>query len=695
MHSDVPHLPAAQCRTMLRAIHLRLFSKAAIRPLLCLALLSTSLPESSYAAQVLPSFDQVKSTYIPSDALLLDRHGEPLADLRLNPNVRRLPWTELQTLSPAMREALLAAEDKRFFEHAGIDWKAFLGAAWQNLWGHTKRGASTLTMQLAGLLEPELRLPGKGTSRRNLTQKWDQSLAALELEKHWSKEQILEAYLNLAPFRGDLEGVGAASQLLLGVSPQSMTRREAVILAALLRGPNAKVAIVAHRACILADLLKDRKQCAQISQLALSHLDAPRNQPRFTLAPHLARDMLRQPGQQLTTTLDASMQRGVLGAVSRSAVNARPQNASVIVLDNLSGEVLAWVGGLQPHDADGLLSRQALTQWWLPYAAEMGIEQRTHTAVSLLIDGHNVLDANDARAGHSEGILSLRAALQTRNTSALREQQREMLKEVGNDAFNERLHQLGLDVPSNLDGLVGDTSLSQLAGAWHGLSTGASYVPVAVLPPDPASVRKVVAPAGAFITQDMLADSFAGGWRSSWTTASPDGHQQVVVGNTERFTVLVSMTRATVAERTDDLARNAQQLWKEVLANLQKEPSRSPAPPEGVTSGIVVFEPLDEAVRRDWFIKGTELDRVMAEALPGGARIKVPRNGQNYMLNGSSQPWLLEAAVARASRWQVDGIFIGQGPHASWAPSPGRHHVSLLGPRDEVMDAADFEVIAE
>jgi penicillin-binding protein 1C len=666
------------------------FMKMRFSAVLCAGLASGVLGFSpAAAAQVLPSFEQVKSAYVSSDALLLDRHGEPLADLRLNPQVRRLAWVDLHTLSPAMREALLVAEDKRFFEHAGIDWKAVLGAAWQNLWGQTKRGASTLTMQLAGLLEPALQLPGHGNSRRSLAQKWDQSVAALELEKRWSKEQILEAYLNLAPFRGDLEGVGAASQILLGVAPQALTRREAVILAALLRGPNAKTNIVAHRACILAEVLKDRKQCPQISQLAQARLDAPRNVPRYALAPHLARDLLHHPGQQLATTLDAGLQRASLMALSRTVERVRPQNASVILLDNASGEVLAWVGGLQSRDPDSLPLRQSLTQWWLPYAIELGIEQRTHTAASLLIDAHNVLDAKDARAGYSAGVSSLRAALQTHNVGALREQVRELQHEVGGEVLADRLHQLGLDAPAGPDALSGDASLVQLAGAWHALSTGTSYVPVSALPAEVAAPRKIGSPAAAFITQDMLADN-AGGWHSSWTSSSLDGHQQVVVGNTDRYTVLVSLTRAG---RVDEVARSAQLLWRDVIGSAQAEPSRSPAVPDGVNSGIVVFEPPDEPVRREWFIKGTEVDRVMADGLPTGARLRLPLAGQSYVMFGTDPSWMLEAYTAKATRWQMDGIVIGQGAQLGWTPSIGPHHVMLLGPRDEVLDAADFEVV--
>ena len=255
--------------------------------------------------QQLPSFEQVRSSHLSSDATLLDRHGVPLADVRFDPAVHRLDWIPLASLSPSMKEALLVAEDKRFFEHTGVDWVAFVAAAWQNLWQSTKRGASTLTMQLAGLLDPALHPSG----RRSFTQKWDQGRAAMELERRWTKEQILEAYLNLAPFRGDLQGVEAASQILFGMSASVLTQREATILAALLRGPNAKPALVAHRACLLVARLGKPKLCNAITDLSEDRLDAPRNQPRFHLAPHLANQLLRQPGQKVSTNLDAHLQR--------------------------------------------------------------------------------------------------------------------------------------------------------------------------------------------------------------------------------------------------------------------------------------------------------------------------------------------------------------------------------------------------
>ncbi|MBN9696177.1 MAG: transglycosylase domain-containing protein, partial [Zoogloea sp.] len=204
-----------------------------------------------WAVHPVPAFTEVRAGARPSVAVLLARDGTPIAERRLDMTVRRLEWVGLNSLSPSLKEALLAAEDKRFFEHSGVDWRAFAGSLWHNLWYERKRGASTLSMQLAGLLDPDLALGRGGLPRRSIGQKWDQAFAAQALEARWSKEQILEAYLNLAPFRSDLQGVHAASRALFNKTPGELGRPEALILAVLLRGPNARPEVVGRRACVL------------------------------------------------------------------------------------------------------------------------------------------------------------------------------------------------------------------------------------------------------------------------------------------------------------------------------------------------------------------------------------------------------------------------------------------------------------
>ncbi len=197
-------------------------------------------------ARAVPSFDEVHRDWRASDWILLDRRGEPLQRLRADMQAQRGDWVTLADVSPAFREALIVSEDKRFYEHSGVDWRGVAAAAWGNLWHTRTRGASTLTMQLAGLLDDDLR---PSTRNRSVSQKIGQAATALWLEQRWRKDQILEAYLNLVPFRGELVGISAVSQTLFGKFPSGLDARESALAVALLRAPNAPAARVAQRAC--------------------------------------------------------------------------------------------------------------------------------------------------------------------------------------------------------------------------------------------------------------------------------------------------------------------------------------------------------------------------------------------------------------------------------------------------------------
>jgi len=129
-----------------------------------------------------------------------------------------------------------------------------MGAALlQGLTSSGIRGASTISMQLAALLDRDLQ-PAKG--RKSYWQKGQQFLAAWELERAWSKEEILEAYLNLITFRGELQGISAASRALFGKDPHGLDRYESLLLASLIRSPGASFADLTKRAHYLADSLK-------------------------------------------------------------------------------------------------------------------------------------------------------------------------------------------------------------------------------------------------------------------------------------------------------------------------------------------------------------------------------------------------------------------------------------------------------
>ena len=164
-----------------------------IRMLLCLAPYARSLLFvvgvllACPPALALPGFTEVRAAYSESDAWLLARNGRPLQSLRIDMRQRRLPWTRIEDVSPTLLRALLVSEDRKFYEHSGVDWSAVAVSAWRNLWNTRTRGASTLTMQLVGFLDDfqapaadesgDARLPRP--SRRNVTQKLSQAASAL------------------------------------------------------------------------------------------------------------------------------------------------------------------------------------------------------------------------------------------------------------------------------------------------------------------------------------------------------------------------------------------------------------------------------------------------------------------------------------------------------------------------------------
>ena len=115
--------------------------------------LRTALPRPlalCAAGAAAASYDEVCQSYHSSDTLILDRSGEIIHRLRTDATVRRGEWVMLADMSPVLRQAMLLSDDKRFYTHSGVDWQAVSAAAWDNLWNQRTRGASTITMQLAG-----------------------------------------------------------------------------------------------------------------------------------------------------------------------------------------------------------------------------------------------------------------------------------------------------------------------------------------------------------------------------------------------------------------------------------------------------------------------------------------------------------------------------------------------------------------
>ena len=407
----------------------------------------------------LPAFEQVRAAHPVSDFTLLDRRGEPLQTLRLNLRQRVQPWVALEQVSPALLHALLLSEDQRFYEHSGVDWSAVAASAWGNLWNRRTRGASTVTMQLAGLLDEELAQRGG----RSLAQKLGQAWVAGRLEQRWSKAQILEAYLNRVPLRGELVGVPAAAQALFGKRAAGLDGREAALLAAMLRAPNAEPAVLASRACGLLQAMRREPVAAGCPGLSDEVAAVLRRRPLALgdapqWAPHYARLALRADGPaRQRSSLDGAWQRLAVQSLRRHLAELsgrQVEDGAVLVLDNASGAVLAWVGssGAQLSEAaqlDHVLARRQAGSTLKPFLYELALERRLITAASLLDDSPAqittvagvYLPQNYDK--QYRGWVSARAALgSSLNIPAVR-----LSLMLGPEALFERLNALGLQLP--------------------------------------------------------------------------------------------------------------------------------------------------------------------------------------------------------------------------------------------------------
>jgi penicillin-binding protein 1C len=244
---------------------------------------------------------------------------------------------------------LLAYEDRRFYRHAGVDPLALLRAAVQAARnGRVVSGGSTLTMQVARLLEegPTGTLAGKLRQIR----------VALALEARLGKVDILDLYLRLAPYGGNLEGIRAASLAWFGKDPRRLTTAEAALLVALPQSPEARrpdrapAAAGAARARVLARLLSQGALDADQVAAALREAIPTARRAFPALAAHLTERLHRaQPGaSRIATTIDAPLQRAA-EALARRAVAGQEGRltAALILADHQNGEILAHVGAAE------------------------------------------------------------------------------------------------------------------------------------------------------------------------------------------------------------------------------------------------------------------------------------------------------------------------------------------------------------
>lgn len=676
-------------------------------------------------------FNTVRDAWQPSYAYLLARDGEVLQGQRMDFHGLRLPWVALHDVSPAFLQALVTIEDQRFEQHHGVDWRALLAALWQNLHSTRRRGASTLSMQLASLLEHQSEV---GHGRRGWLAKWRQMRAALTLENEWRKPQILEAYVNQVSFRGELRGIAAASVGLFHKQPAGLVADEALLLATLVSTPNLSAQAVAKRACGLARVHGLAHNCEHMQALAARHLSqTPSSVKLPTAAPHLARRLLRRAGERITTTLDARLQIRVYDRLAeqlRRLTTRNVRDGAAVVLDNTSGAVLAWVGAAgaqsQAPAVDGVVAQRQAGSTLKPFLYGLAFEKRYLTPASLLEDSPiNLETASGLYIPQNydrdfKGVVSARTALASSlNVPAVR-----TLVLTGVETLRARLFDLGYTGISQDGEYYGyslalgsaEVSLLEQANAYRALANGGRLSATRVMAQEPLDEgRAVMDAAAAFLVGDVLADPAARAitfgfdsplalpfWSAVKTGTSKDMRDNWCVGYSTRYTVAVWVGNfeGDAMHEVSGIT-GAAPVWAAIMLALHEGATpASPAPPPQLVANNIEFLPAIEQPRREWFITGTQMQRIeLASDTTRSPQIASPANGVVIALDpdipAARQRVTIASrgANAQARFFLDDGLLGPADRQRAWFPVPGFHRLELRE-AGRVLDTVRFMVRA-
>ncbi|HZC56470.1 MAG TPA: penicillin-binding protein 1C [Xanthobacteraceae bacterium] len=460
---------------------------------------------------------------------VLDRNGHLLRAYATTDGRWRLP-AKVSDVDPRFFDVLFAYEDKRFRAHHGVDPLAVTRAAFQFASsGRLRSGASTLTMQVARLVE--------GRHPRDLAGKLKQMVRAIEMERALSKDQILTLYLDLAPYGGNIEGIRAASLVYLGKEPRWLTLAEAALLVALPQSPEPRRP---DRAPDLARAARDRvlDRFAATGKVPADEIALAKSEPVPTarhampmLAPHASDQAVAQDPsrREFRLTIDAAIQNNLEQLArerERTLTASLGPNVSLAIfaVDNATGQVLAHVGSPSYFDArrsgqvDMTQALRSPGSTLKPFIYGLGFEDGFIHPETLIEDrpvSYGAYAPKDFDFGF-KGTLSVREALQfSLNVPAVA-----VLDRVGPARLAARLTQAGATLalpdgqaPGLALGLGGvGIKLADLVQLYSGIARQGLAVPLSErlnvnADPSGPQARRLMEPVAAWYVGDVLLGS--------------------------------------------------------------------------------------------------------------------------------------------------------------------------------------------
>lgn len=622
-------------------------------------------------------------------AVVVAADGTPLRNYPSRDGIWRYPVQPGQ-VSPRYLETLLTYEDRWFYWHPGVNPVALARAGWQ--WATNRRivsGGSTLTMQVARLIDPQL----AGKPSRTMSAKLRQAWRAVQLEMHYSKDEILSLYLTHAPMGGIVEGVEMGSRLWLGKPARDLGPAEAAMLTALPQAPSRlrpdrhPEAAQAARDKVLDRMAElGRWTPAEVADAKIETVIAPPLRARW-LAPLAAQRLLLEAGGPrraggrpplVTSTLDADMQASVEQMLLDRVDNLPPKvSMAVLVMDNDSLEVKAYAGSADFSDdsryshVDMVRGVRSPGSTLKPFLYAQALDEGLIHSESLLMDapmsfgGYAPGNFQAAFAGPVSVAQALQRSL---NVPAV-----DLLDRVGPVSFASVMLAGGvkLRMPAgaepNLSLILGGggTTLEELVGAYRALARGGVSGRPRLTAEQPLVESRMMSPGAAWIVRDILEggghpdrpfyQSGSPGRQLAWKTGTSFGFRDAwAVGVTDRWTIGVWVGRPDGTPNPGFFGANvAAPLLQDIVAALPEGAQQVRVRPETVQA-VVTCWPLGYRLGSG----------------PSGA---CPEQRAAWMLNETAPPSFAGYADATQGPLRLGGVANG----SVLRPVPGMRQVAL------------------
>lgn len=467
------------------------------------------------AVYILTPKPQLYETYNFSSAVY-DKNGK-LLKLSLSQDDKYRLFTPIKQIPDEAIKALLLYEDRGFYYHFGVNPFSMLRAALQMAGGGRKSGASTITMQVARIIFH--------IDSSTIGGKIKQMLRALQLEMFYSKQEILEAYFNLAPYGGNIEGIGAASLIYFNSRAQQLHLPQITTLTVIPQNPEKRSLLTAsgRRNNAVAG-----KRLGQIWKEKYKHqeneyLDLPQASGIYlpNEAPHFVRRVLQQHQGEITTTLDLNYQHQaeeILHKYVRENNSKGIYNAVALIINAETSEVLAYIGSDNFYDShiqgqvDGVTALRSAGSALKPFIYALALQQgiiHPHTMLKDVPKNYGLYTPENFDHAFYGMIDATQALILSRNIPAV-----DLLLKIGADNFYELLQKSGVRKLRSADfyglamALGGvEISMQNLVELYAMLYNNGQLKPLRLTENDTTTATRLLPPEAAYITLKMLTEN--------------------------------------------------------------------------------------------------------------------------------------------------------------------------------------------